>query len=35
MTVLKHKKLEGNFPLFTRIHEIAFEGKDPKTIVQL
>jgi len=35
MTVLKHKKLEADFPLFTRIHEIAFEGKDPKAIVEL
>jgi len=33
--VLKTKKLEKEFPLFTRIHEIAFEGKDPSTIVDL
>ena len=25
----------GQFPLFTRIHEIAFEGKAPETIVEL
>ena len=35
MTVLKHKKLEAQFPLFARIYEIAFEGKDPKSIVEL
>ena len=35
MAVLKLKKLEGEFPLFNRIHEIAFEGKDPATIVKL
>ena len=33
--VLKAKKMEKEFPLFTRIHEIAFEGKDPSTIVEL
>ena len=33
--VLKHKKLEAQFPLFARIYEIAFEGKDPKSIVEL
>jgi len=35
MVVLKTKKLENEFPLFTRIYEIAYEGKDPSTIVQL
>ena len=35
MTVLKEKKMEAEFPLFTRIHEIAFEGKEPSSIVEL
>jgi len=35
MVVLKNKELVAEFPLFTRIHEIAFEGKDPATIVEL
>lgn len=35
MVVLKTKKLEKEFPLFTRIYEIAYEGKAPSTIVQL
>merc|ERR1719484_474825 len=34
-TVLKAKGLEQEFPLFTRINEIAFEGKDPATIVEM
>ena len=33
--VLKAKYLEKEFPLFTRIHETAFEGKDPKSITEL
>jgi len=33
--VLRTKNLEAEFPLFTRIHQIAFEGKDPSTIVEL
>ena len=33
--VLKSKGVEAEFPLFTRIHEIAFEGKSPSTIVEL
>ena len=33
--VLQAKGLTDQFPLFTRIHDIAFEGKDPKTIVDL
>ena len=31
----KAKGLVDEFPLFTRIHEIAFEGKDPASIVEL
>merc|ERR1712100_714955 len=34
MVVLKNKKLVEEFPLFTRIHEIAFEGKDVSSIVE-
>ena len=33
--VLQSKNLAAEFPLFTRINEIAFEGKDPKSIVDL
>jgi len=33
--VLKSKKVQAEFPLFTRIHEIAYEGKAPSTIVEL
>jgi len=33
--VLKNKDLAAEFPLFTRIHEIAFEGKAPSSIVEL
>jgi len=33
--VLKAKGLSAEFPLFTRIHEIAFEGKPPAAIVEL
>jgi len=33
--VLKAKQLENEFPLFSRIFEIAFEGKDPATIVEM
>ena len=32
---VKAKGLENEFPLFTRIHQIAFEGAAPETIVQL
>merc|ERR1711988_1202035 len=35
MVVLKAKNLVDEFPLFTRIYEIAFEGKAPSTIVEL
>ena len=35
MVVLNSKKLAKEFPLFTRIHEIAFEGKPPSAIVEL
>merc|ERR1740138_1802523 len=35
MVVLKSKNLAAEFPLFTRIYEIAFEGKDPSTITEL
>jgi len=34
-TVLKTKKAEKDFPLFTRIHNVAFEGMDPSKIVDL
>ena len=33
--VLKAKGLEKDFPLFTKIHEIAFEGKPPESIIEL
>jgi len=33
--VLKSKNLAAEFPLFNRIYEIAFEGKDPATITEL
>jgi glycerol-3-phosphate dehydrogenase (NAD+) len=33
--VLKSKNLADEFPLFTRINEIAFEGKAPSSIVEL
>jgi len=33
--VLKSKNLASEFPLFTKIYEIAFEGKDPATITDL
>ena len=33
--VATRDKLEHEFPLFSRIYEIAFDGKDPETIVQL
>ena len=35
MVVLQSKNLAKEFPLFTRIHEIAFEGKAPSSIVEL
>ena len=35
MVVLKAKSLADQFPLFTRIHEIAFEGKAPSSICEL
>ncbi len=35
MTVLKAKGVVEQFPLFARIHQIAFEGADPSTIVEL
>ena len=35
MVVLQSKGLAKEFPLFTRIHEIAFEGKPPSQIVEL
>jgi len=35
MVVLKSKNLAAEFPLFTRINEIAFEGKAVSTIVEL
>merc|ERR1719453_36829 len=34
-TVLKARKMEAEFPLFTRIHEIAYEGKPVKSIIEL
>ena len=35
MTVLKEKKMEAEFPLFTRIYEIAYEGKECGSIIEL
>jgi len=35
MVVLKSKGLTEEFPLFSRIYEIAFEGKDPSTLTEL
>jgi len=35
MAVLRKKGLVDEFPLFTRIHEIAFEGKPPSAITDL
>jgi len=35
MTVLKEKKMEAEFPLFSRIYEIAFEGKECGSIIEL
>ena len=35
MVVLKAKSLADQFPLFTRIHEIAFEGKPVSSIIDL
>mmetsp|Transcript_54523 Transcript_54523/g.90402 ORF Transcript_54523/g.90402 Transcript_54523/m.90402 type:complete len:370 (+) Transcript_54523:30-1139(+) len=35
MVVLKKKGLIKEFPLFTKIHEIAFEGKPASTIIEL
>ncbi|DAZ93337.1 TPA: hypothetical protein N0F65_010803 [Lagenidium giganteum] len=34
-TILKAHNAEDQFPLFTAIYRIAFEGADPKTITQL
>ena len=33
--VLKSKNLNKEFPLFSKIHEIAFEGKPASAIVEL
>merc|ERR1711988_195148 len=35
MVVLKAKGVENEFPLFKRIHQIAFEGAPVETIVDL
>ena len=35
MVVLKAKGVEDQFPLFSKIHEIAFEGKPVSEIVQI
>ena len=35
MVVLQSKNLAKEFPLFTRIHEIAFEGKPVSSIIDL
>merc|ERR1719486_1340926 len=35
MVVLRSKGLVDEFPLFTRIHEIAFEGKPCESIIEL
>merc|ERR1711988_105180 len=34
-TVLKAKGMEKDFPLFKRIHEIAYEGKPASTIIEM
>ena len=34
-SVLKSKNLNKEFPLFSKIHEIAFEGKPASAIVEL
>ena len=35
MTCLKSKDAMKEFPLFTAIYNIAFEGADPKTIIDI
>merc|ERR1719428_2907 len=35
MTCIKDAKKEAEFPLFCKIHAIAFEGADPKDIVKI
>merc|ERR1712083_196616 len=35
MKALKTKGCEGEFPLFTLIHKVAFEGAHPKTIIEV
>jgi len=35
MVVLRAKGLTDEFPLFSRIHDIAFEGKPVETIIEL
>ena len=35
MTCIKDAKKEAEFPLFCKIHAIAFEGTDPKDIVKI
>jgi len=35
MKALKAKGVEAEFPLFTQIHKIAFEGAAPETLIQI
>merc|ERR1719440_1061039 len=35
MTCIKDAKKEADFPLFCKIHEIAFDGAEPKTITEI
>ena len=35
MKALKAKSVESDFPLFTMIHKIAFEGAHPTTLIEV
>ena len=35
MKALKAKGVEAKFPLFKKIHEIAFEGAEPKSLLDV
>ena len=35
MKALKTKGVEAKFPLFKKIHEIAFEGAEPKSLLDV